>query len=217
MYYEHETLLSLTCYFITMKNKRLTLAFTGLLLSGLTIACQVSNNSVKQENNEKTTQKMKTLHDFQVKDINGKTFDLAQLKGKKVMIINTASECGYTPQYEQLEKIYHQYKDKNFVVIGFPCNDFGQQEPGSEAEILSFCKKNYGVTFPMMAKVKILGDGQDEIYQWLTKKSMNGVEDTEVKWNFQKYLIDENGKYVRMVSTRVKPDDAEITNWIEGK
>lgn len=158
--------------------------------------------------------KAQSIHQFKVKTLEGKDFDLASLKGKKVMIVNTASECGFTPQYKDLEALYQKYKDKNFVIIGFPCNDFGGQEPGGSSEIRDFCTKNFGVTFPLMEKITIAGS---PVYQWLTQKSQNGVEDSNVKWNFNKYLIDENGKYVKHLPSKTTPMDEEITNWIEGK
>ena len=159
----------------------------------------------------------KTLHDFKVKTIDGAEFDLSQLKGKKVLVVNTASECGFTPQYKELQELYAKYGGDKFTIIGFPANNFGGQEPGSNADIKSFCTKNYGVTFLMMEKISVKGDDMNPLYQWLTKKELNGVEDAEVKWNFHKFLIDENGKWVRSVSTRVKPMSDEIVNWIEGK
>lgn len=158
----------------------------------------------------------KSLYDFKTKTLDGKDFDLASLKGKKVMIVNTASECGYTPQYKDLEALYEKYKDKNFVIVGFPCNDFGGQEPGTSTEIQSFCSKNYGVTFPMMEKVTITSNPAP-IYQWLTHKSENGVTDATVKWNFTKFLVDENGHLVKYYASATKPMDPEIIKWIEGK
>src|ERR1035437_6260230 len=121
----------------------------------------------------------KTLYDFKVTDIEGKEFDMAQLKGKKVMIVNTASKCGFTPQYKDLETLYTKYKDKNFVIIGFPANNFGGQEPGTNTEIKSFCTKNYGVSFPMMSKISVKGDDIAPIYKWLQSKSENGVDRSE--------------------------------------
>jgi len=161
-----------------------------------------------------TTSEHKTLHNFSSKTLDGKEFDFASLKGKKVLIVNTASECGYTPQYKGLEALYEKYKDKNFVVIGFPCNDFGGQEPGSSKDIQGFCSKNYGVTFTMMEKVSI---SKSPIYQWLTHKSENGVLDATVKWNFNKFLIDEKGNLVKYLPSSVEPMSSEITNWIEDK
>lgn len=156
------------------------------------------------------------LHSFTVKDINGENFDLSQLKGKKVLVVNTASECGLTPQYETLEEVYQQYGGDDFVIIGFPANNFGGQEPGTNEEIKGFCQKNYGVSFPMMSKISVKGSDQHELYKWLTKKSENGVEDAEVSWNFQKFMIDENGNYVGMVPPRESPDCDRIINWIKG-
>lgn len=159
----------------------------------------------------------KTFYSFQVKDIDEKTFDLASLKGKKVLIVNTASKCGFTPQYEGLEELYKKYSAKNFVIIGFPANNFGAQEPGSDSEIKDFCTKNYGVSFLMMSKISVKGDDMAPLYQWLTKKSMNGKMDSDVKWNFQKYLIDESGNLVTFYPSMVKPMSNKITSWIEGE
>jgi len=161
-----------------------------------------------------TTSGTKSLHDFKARTLEGTDFDFASLKGKKVLIVNTASECGYTPQYKDLEALYEKYKAKNFVVIGFPCNDFGGQEPGSSKDIKAFCTKNYGVTFQMMEKVSI---ATSPIYKWLTSKAENGVLDATVKWNFNKFLVDEKGHLVKYLPSNTKPMDAEITNWIEGK
>lgn len=156
----------------------------------------------------------KSIHQFKVKTLEGQDFDFATLKGKKIMVVNTASECGFTPQYKGLEELYQKYKDKNFVIIGFPCNDFGGQEPGNATEIRGFCTKNYGVTFPLMEKVSVV---TAPIYLWLKDKDKNGVESSKVSWNFNKYLIDENGHLVKHLGSMTKPDSEEITKWIEGK
>lgn len=156
-----------------------------------------------------------SFYDFKVKDINGKEFDLSSLKGKKVLVVNTASKCGYTPQYEQLESIYRAYGNDKFTVIAFPANNFGSQEPGTDAEVEEFCKKNYGVSFPIMSKISVKGNDMHPLYKWLTSKKENGVMDSEVKWNFQKYLIDENGKLVNVYESKVKPDDDKIVSWIK--
>jgi glutathione peroxidase len=161
------------------------------------------------------TSEKQDIYQFKVKDINGTNFDFADLKGKKIMIVNTASKCGLTPQYEKLEALYEKYKSKNFVIVGFPANDFMSQEPGSNEEIESFCKMNYGVTFPMMSKISVKGKDMHPIYHFLTEKSLNGLEDNKVEWNFQKYLIDENGHLVKVISPRIQPDDESITSWIE--
>lgn len=156
----------------------------------------------------------KSFHDFTVNDIYGDSFDLAQLKGKKVLVVNTASKCGLTPQFEGLEKLYRSYSAENFVIIGFPANNFMNQEPGTNEEIIAFCEENYGVTFPMMEKISVKGDDIHPLYSWLTQKELNGVEDSEVGWNFQKYLIDENGKLVKHFSPRTNPMADEILSWI---
>ncbi|MEY2651865.1 MAG: Glutathione peroxidase BsaA [Bacteroidota bacterium] len=156
-----------------------------------------------------------TIYQFKVKDIDGKTFDFATLKGKKIMIVNTASKCGLTPQYEQLEALYDKYKNKNFVIVGFPANDFMSQEPGSDKEIAQFCQLNYGVSFPMMSKISVKGKDMHPVYHFLTEKAKNGLEDNKVEWNFQKYLIDEKGHLVRVVSPRILPNDQSIIAWIE--
>ncbi|MBC5834756.1 glutathione peroxidase [Flavobacterium sp. F-408] len=205
--------------------------FTGIVMVAL--ACNTKNEDKKAENWEhfventnenplSETSKINameqgSIYTFKVKDLSGNEFDFASLKGKKILIVNTASECGLTPQYEQLQAIYEKYQDKNFVIVGFPANNFGAQEPGTNAEIGAFCKKNYGVTFPMMEKISVKGSNLHEVYQFLTQKAKNGLEDSEVEWNFQKYLIDENGHLVDVISPRVLPNDSSITNWIEGK
>lgn len=154
------------------------------------------------------------IYQFKAKTIDGDTFDFASLKGKKVMIVNTASKCGLTPQYKELQALYDQYKDKGFIIIGFPANNFLRQEPGSDREIKEFCSLNYGVTFPMMAKISVKGDDMAPIYQWLTNKELNGKEDSQVKWNFQKYLINVEGQLERVIDPKVKPNDPQIIQWI---
>lgn len=156
-----------------------------------------------------------SIYDFKVKDIDGNEFDMASLKGKKVLIVNTASKCGLTPQYESLQALYEKYGGEKFTIVGFPANNFLGQEPGSNQEIQEFCQKNYGVTFPMMSKISVKGNDMAPIYQWLTQKQKNGVKDSEVSWNFQKYMIDENGRLVDYVSPKTKPDDPKILSWIQ--
>ena len=155
-----------------------------------------------------------SIHQFKVADIYGNIFDFSQLKGKKVMIVNTASKCGLTYQYEALQKLYSQYKDLNFVIIGFPSNDFLWQEPGSNDEIIDFCEQNYGVTFPMMSKITVKGTKKHPIYQFLTQKSKNNYRDSRVTWNFQKYLINQEGIIEKIISPRTRPDSQEIVSWI---
>jgi glutathione peroxidase len=155
-----------------------------------------------------------SIHQFVVIDIEGNKFDFSSLKGKKIMVVNTASRCGLTPQYEKLEELYTKYKSKDFVIVGFPANDFLMQEPGSNEDIAKFCKKNYGVSFPMMSKISVNGKKIHPVYKFLTKKSLNGLKDNKVEWNFQKYLLDEKGHLVRVISPSTAPDDASIVEWI---
>lgn len=182
----------------------------------------MGKNQQKQDNMQASTKTatskpLNTLHDFTVKDIDGKTVDLRVLKGKKVLVVNVASKCGLTPQYEELQALYDRYKDQDFIVIGFPANNFNEQEPGSNAEIKEFCTLNYGVTFPMMGKISVAGVDQAPLYQWLTQKSENGVLDQEVTWNFQKYLVDEEGRLVDVVLPRESPLSEKIVGWITAK
>jgi glutathione peroxidase len=156
-----------------------------------------------------------TIYQYKVKDLSGDTFDFSSLKGKKIMIVNTASKCGLTPQYKDLEAVYKEYKDKGFVIVGFPANNFASQEPGTNEEIGAFCQQNYGVTFPMMDKVSVKGDDMCEIYKFLTQKSKNGVQDSEVEWNFQKYLINEKGELVKVIKPRTLVTEPEVINWIK--
>jgi glutathione peroxidase len=157
-----------------------------------------------------------SFYDFTVKDINGADYDLSQLKGKKVLVVNTASNCGLTPQYEDLEQLYREYRDSGLVVLGFPSNDFAEQEPGTNEEIATFCRVKYDVTFPMMSKISVKGDEMHPLYRWLTSAAENGLEDSKVAWNFQKYMIDEQGRLVGHVAPPKKPNCKEIINWLEG-
>lgn len=174
----------------------------GIVLITITIAA--SGNSLAKG----------SLHDFVVEDIYGDEFDLAQFEGSKVMVVNTASECGLTPQYEKLEALYREYSDRGFVVIGFPANNFMNQEPGTNEEIAAFCQENYGVSFPMMSKISVKGSDMAPVYAWLTQKELNGVKDSEIQWNFQKYLIDEKGQLVDVLSPRESPLSETVVSWI---
>jgi len=149
------------------------------------------------------------VYDIKFQSIDGKEMTLAQFKGKKILVVNTASECGYTKQYKELEALHKKYGNK-LVVIGFPCNDFGGQEPGSEKEIADFCEKNFGVSFPMAGKVVIKGDKRHPLYQWLMSKQLNGVKDADVRWNFTKFLLDEKGQLVDVFPSAVSPMDEKI-------
>ncbi|MBI4931272.1 MAG: glutathione peroxidase [Bacteroidetes bacterium] len=160
------------------------------------------------------SQNKRIFYDFKVKDIDGNDIDLHKYKGKKILVVNVASECGYTPQYKELEWLYENYKDSNFVILAFPCNDFNGQEPGTPTEIKTFCSKNYGVTFPIMAKIAVKGKDICLLYSWLQKKDENGVQDNDVKWNFNKFMISENGEWQGYLHSKIKPNDKIITDWI---
>lgn len=155
-----------------------------------------------------------TIYSFKVKDLYGKVFDFASLKGKKVMIVNTASKCGLTPQYKSLEALYQKYKDKDFVIIGFPSNSF-EQELNNEAQVAQFCQANYGVTFPMMEIITVKGEKMHPLYQFLTQKKLNMLTDSQVQWNFQKYLIGKNGMLEKVIFPKTLPNAPEIIEWIE--
>ena len=180
----------------------------------------------KSENKEKPDKDMATveadsqeqaedIYQFKVKTLSDEDFDFSTLKGKKIMIVNTASKCGLTPQYKDLQALYDTHKEENFVIVGFPANNFAKQEPGTNAEIAEFCQLNYGVNFPMMAKISVKGEDMHPLYQFLTQKVKNGFEDSEVSWNFQKYLIDEDGRLVKMIPPKTLPTDQSILDWIK--
>jgi glutathione peroxidase len=196
-----------------MKNSWI-LVFSLVLISCQNQAQQKQNQLLETPLQQQKTM-VETIYQFKVTDLAGNEFDFSQLKGKKIMVVNTASKCGLTPQYKDLEAVYKKYQDQNFVIVGFPANNFGSQEPGTNEEISTFCQRNYGVTFPMMAKVSVVGNDMCALYQFLTQKSRNGLEDSEVAWNFQKYLINENGQLEKVISPQVLPTDASIIEWIE--
>ena len=180
------------------------------LLSGCTPkANNINQQTPKMEPTTITNQQ--SIYDFKVEGLEGGTIDFATFKGKKILVVNTASECGFTPQYKELQSLYEQYKEK-LVIVGFPANNFGGQEPGSAAQIKAFCEKNYGVTFPMAAKISVKGSDMAPLYKWLTSKEANGVLDAEIGWNFNKFLIDEKGHMVAYFPSKVKPMGEEITS-----
>ena len=156
-----------------------------------------------------------SIHQFTATDIQGTSFNFSDLKGKKVMIVNTASRCGLTPQYEKLQDLYDQYKESDFTIVGFPSNDFMGQEPGSDEKIATFCSENYGVKFKMMSKITVKGKDKHDIYQFLTDKKQNQTSDNEVEWNFQKYLLNKQGELEKVIAPQTSPLDKEITDWIE--
>jgi glutathione peroxidase len=161
-----------------------------------------------------TTPGKESIHQFKIKSIDGGVIDFSKFKGKKILVVNTASECGYTPQYEALQKLADTYKNK-LVVVGFPANNFGGQEPGSDAEIKQFCKARFGVTFPLASKISVTGTDAAPIYKWLTQKKENGVLDATIKWNFNKFLLDENGEMIAYFPSSTKPDSPEITGQLK--
>ncbi|MDD2634725.1 MAG: glutathione peroxidase [Bacteroidales bacterium] len=177
--------------------------FIALLLLSVSVSAQNKKSDIKP------------IYQFKVKDITGQNFDFKELEGKKIMIVNTASKCGFTKQFTELQEIYETYKDQNFVIVGFPSNDFMNQDPGSNEEILEFCTTNFGVSFPMMSKIQVTGKKKANIYKYLTDKDLNGYESSKVNWNFQKYLINDKGYLEKVIGTKTAPDDDVIINWIE--
>ncbi len=172
-------------------------------------------NQKSEVSKAKTNELMgKSIYDFKVESLDGKEINFADFKGKKILIVNTASECGFTPQYADLEKVSEEYKDK-VVVVGFPANNFGGQEPGTNTEIGAFCQKNYGVTFPLAAKVSVKGDDTAPIFKYLTEKDLNGVKNTTILWNFTKFLVDENGKLIDSFVSTTKPTSDAITKYFK--
>ncbi len=181
------------------------------------ISCSIDDHSkANLQKAREMNQKVEGFYDLKAETIDGEQFDFSSLKGKRVLIVNTASKCGYTSQYEGLQALYEKYAGEDFTIIGFPSNDFGSQEPGSNEDIVEFCTKNYGVTFTLMAKAPVKGENQQPVYQWLTKKDFNGVDDAKVSWNFNKFLVDENGKWVSHFGSGTKPLDEKITSFVSG-
>ena len=194
----------------------------GLItLSILTISCVFIESEEKEllnnQNDNKEMSKSKSIYNIKVNKLDGTSLDLKEFKGRKMLFVNVASKCGYTPQYAELQKLYDTYKDQNFVIVGFPANNFGGQEPGTNMEIAAFCKENYGVTFPMMSKISVKGADMHEVYHFLTEKSKNGLQDSEVSWNFQKYLLNEKGELAMVIEPRTLPTDPKVVEWIETK
>lgn len=160
------------------------------------------------------SQQKESIYNVKLEDISGKSIDLSRFKGKKILFVNVASKCGFTSQYDGLQELYTQYKNK-LVIVGLPCNQFGGQEPGTEKEIKSFCRLNYGVDFPMTKKIDVKGENQHPIYAWLTKKELNGKKSSSVKWNFQKYLVDENGNLIDYYYSMTNPLSKKITKHLK--
>jgi len=154
---------------------------------------------------------------FKAKDIDGKTVDLEDYEGNVVLVVNTASRCGLTPQYAGLQQMYDKYKDKGFVILGFPCNQFGRQEPGTESEIKQFCSTKYNVSFPMFSKIEVNGDGADPLYKYLTSKDAKPAGNGDISWNFEKFLIDREGNLIHRFAPRTKPTDDQLVKAVEGE
>ncbi|MGB0431851.1 MAG: glutathione peroxidase [Bacteroidia bacterium] len=179
-------------------------------ISNLLLLVAIAAISIAFTNNYKSNKKMSdNIYDYTISSIDGEEIKLERFKGKKLLLVNVASECGYTKQYKDLQELHEKHGDK-VVIIGFPCNQFGGQEPGTATEIKSFCEKNFGVTFQLTEKIDVKGDAQHPIYKWLTSKELNTVEDSKVKWNFHKYLIDENGNYIEAFASGVNPMSDKI-------
>lgn len=186
----------------------------GLItLSLLTISCVFIESGEKEllnnQNDNKEMSKSESIYNIKVNKLDGTSLDLKEFKGKKMLFVNVASKCGYTPQYAELQELYDQYSEK-LEIFGVPCNQFGGQEPGSDEEIAQFCKKNYGVTFTMLEKVDVKGSSQHPLYSWLTTKEKNGVMDATVRWNFHKFLVDEEGALINMYNSRTNPVGTEM-------
>ena len=185
------------------------------LLSAAAVLQSCKNQKSDLSKATNTNENMnKTIYDYTVESLDGKEINFADFKGKKILIVNTASKCGFTPQYEDLEKLSKDYQDK-LVIVGFPANNFGSQEPGSNEEIGAFCEKNFGVTFPMAAKVSVKGDDTAPIFKYLTDKDLNGVKNTTILWNFTKFLVDENGHLIDSYISTTKPTSESITKYLK--
>lgn len=181
------------------------------------ISCGIDEHSAANlQNAREMNQEVSDFYSLKAETIEGETFDFASLRGKRVLIVNTASKCGYTPQYEGLEALFKKYGGENFTVIGFPSNDFGMQEPGTNEDIQEFCQKNYGVSFQLMAKAPVKDKNKQPVYEWLTSKALNGVDDAKVSWNFNKFLVDENGKWVAHYGSGTEPMSEEIVSFASG-
>lgn len=190
---------------------KITSIFSAALLFLFTGCAQGRQKHAPKELINDTTP---SIHRFSIESLSGETIDFSQYKGKYILVVNTASKCGFTPQYKDLEEIYKTYRDK-LVVVGFPSDNFAGQEFGSNAEIASFCEKNYGVTFPLTTKVDVKGNNTTPVYQFLTQKSQNGVLDAEIKWNFNKFLLDKEGRLLAYFPSKVKPNDPEVIKYIQ--
>ncbi len=194
---------------------RLNVIFAISVLSVL-FSCITKTDTSSRPKDKLTPESAPSFYSFKAKALDGEEIDFSKFKGKKVLIVNTASKCGFTPQYEELQKLHLNYGDK-VAVLGFPCNQFGGQESGSNTEIIEFCKKNYGVSFQMFDKVDVKGSQQHPLYKWLTTKEQNGWNEKEPSWNFCKYLLNEKGELVEFYASSVSPTGSKIIDAINKK
>jgi glutathione peroxidase len=186
-----------------------------LATSVLALACASSQERPANAPNPSSMSPNNSFYQFKMKTLDGKLIDFQEYKGKKVLLVNTASKCGYTPQYTELEQLWDSYKDKNVVVLGFPANNFMAQEPGTNDDIMDFCQKNYGVSFPVFEKIDVTGDKQHPLFKWLSHKDQNGWNDQAPSWNFCKYIINEKGELIGFYPSKVKPLDKEIVEKLQ--
>jgi glutathione peroxidase len=186
-----------------------------LLVGAFTAALAVSATMTPREGTKMSAPAAKSVYEFTLKDINGKDVKIADYKGKVLLLVNTASQCGYTPQYKGLQMIYQKYQEQGFTVLGFPANNYGGQEPGSNDEIKEFCTMRYKVTFPMFAKISVKGDDQHPLYQYLTSKESNPQYGGDVTWNFNKFLVSKSGQIIGRFGSKVEPESPELTGAIE--
>lgn len=197
---------------MTLRGMKIKWLSSLLLLAG----CGVNNTTEGDTSAYKAAKSQGDIYQFTMKSLEGKDIPLSEYKGKVVLIVNTASKCGLTPQYKQIEALYEKYKDRGLVVLGFPANDFLSQEPGSDSEIGEFCQRNYGVSFPMFSKIEVTGNNKAPLYKFLTEKANNGVVDAAVTWNFQKFLIDKQGHVVTYFKPKTEVTEDSVIKAIEG-
>ena len=198
-----------------LRNKLFNLCFSGLMACGVLSMTAADSMGTVNETVSNGVRDEKSVYDFKVKTIDGKETTLAEFKGKTILVVNVASRCGYTRQYADMQKAYEKYKDRGLVILGFPCNQFGGQEPGTEAEILEFCQTNYGVKFPMFAKIDVKGDAADPLFKYLTSLETQPKAAGDISWNFEKFLINPEGQVVGRYKSGVSPTSSEMVEVLE--
>lgn len=191
------------------------LFFCSILLSFFVCSCASVAKSPQQNETSSSQQQPLSFYDYRLVDIFGEAYDMDQLRGKKVLVVNTASSCGLTPQYAELQELYNEYGETGFVILGFPSNSFKNQEPRNNEEIQAFCEKNFGVTFPMMQKAEVIGENQHPLFRWLTHDELNGKMDVQISNAFYKFMINPDGSLEGFVESEVKPTDPKIINWLK--